>query len=213
VTFERFNEAARTTMVLAQEEARRLRHPHIGTEHLLLALVRDESGPAGEAFHELGVTLEAAREQVATDVPPGEEEVVGQIPFTPRAKGTIEGALRQALGLGHDFIGTEHLLLSLLIERDSRTANAMTLLGAPGDLVRTTLLDARKPQAAPPAGLAPALADAAREVAAARGASTPDAGDLMLALADRSAMLTKAFTELGITPQALRDAIRRARGG
>jgi ATP-dependent Clp protease ATP-binding subunit ClpA len=214
VTFERFNEAARTTIVLAQEEARRLRHPHIGTEHILLALVRDESGPAGATFRELGVTIEGAREQVASDVPPGDVEPEGQIPFTPRAKGTIDGALRQALGLGQDFIGTEHLLLSLLIERDSRTANVMTLLGAPADLVRTTLVEARKPKPVPPAGgLAPWLADHAREVAAARGASPPDAGDLLLALADRSPMLGRTLRDLGVTPQALRDALARARRG
>jgi ATP-dependent Clp protease ATP-binding subunit ClpA len=212
VTFERFNDPAKQTIALAQEEARLLRHGHIGTEHLLLALIRDEAGAAGEAFRELGVTIDAAREQVASDVPPGDEDPAGQTPFTPRAKGTIEGALRQALGLGHDFIGTEHLLLSLLIERDSRTANAMTLLGAPPDLVRTTLLDVRKPKPAAAApGLAPALAERARELAKARGASSPDAGDLMLALADRSPMLGRALTELGVTPETLRAAIQRAR--
>ena len=208
--FERFNEPARMTMTLAQEEARLLRHGHIGTEHLLLALIRDEQGPAGETFRELGVTIEAARDQVANDVPPGATQPAGQIPFTPRAKGTLEGALRQALGLGHDFIGTEHLLLSLLIERDSRTANVMTLLGAPADLVRTTLLE-RKPKPKPAPGLAPALAADAREIATARGAQEPDAGDLLLALADRSPMLGRALKELGVTPEALRAALERAR--
>jgi ATP-dependent Clp protease ATP-binding subunit ClpC len=214
VTFERFNEPAKTTIVLAQEEARALRHPHIGTEHMLLALVRDEEGPAGATFRELGVTIEGARAQVAADVPPGEVEPVGQIPFSPRAKGTIEGALRQALGLGQDFIGTEHLLLSLLIERDSRTANVMTLLGAPAEIVRTTLLAMRTPKrTAEAGGLAPWLAEHAREVAEKRGARQPDAGDLMLALADRSPMLARALRELGVTPQALRDALARSRRG
>jgi ATP-dependent Clp protease ATP-binding subunit ClpC len=214
VTFERFNDPARATIVLAQEEARRLRHPHIRTEHLLLALVRDDAGPAGATFRQLGVTLDGAREQVAADVPPGEVEPTGQIPFSPRAKGTIDGALRQALGLGQDFIGTEHLLLSLLIERDSRTANVMTLLGAPADLVRTTLVSARKPKpAAPAGGLAPWLTEHAQELAKARGAAQPDAGDLTLALADRSPMLGRALKELGVTPQGLRDALARARGG
>jgi ATP-dependent Clp protease ATP-binding subunit ClpA len=214
VTFERFNEPAKTTIVLAQEEARALRHPHIGTEHMLLALVRDEEGPAGATFRELGVTVEGARAQVAADVPPGEVEPVGQIPFSPRAKGTIEGALRQALGLGQDFIGTEHLLLSLLIERDSRTANVMTLLGAPPETVRTTLLALRTPKRkAEAGGLAPWLAEHAQEVAGKRGASQPDAGDLMLALADRSPMLARALRDLGVSPQALRDALQRSRGG
>ena len=120
------------------------------------------------------------------------------------------------MGLKSDVVGTEHVLLALLIERDSRTASVLTLLGCPPDLLRTTVLEQRAaPKAATPpaAGLAPALAERARDVAQARGASTPDAGDLMLALADRSAMLTRALTELGVTPQALRDAIQRARGG
>ena len=209
---ERFNGPANQAIGRAQEEARAMGHPLVGTEHLLLGLVADGEGVAGRAFKELGVTLEGAREQVLAEVPPG-QGTPGELPFSPRARGTIEGATRQAMGLKDDFVGTEHLLLSMLIERDSRTANVLTLLGAPPDLLRTTLLEAREPRAkSPTAGLAPALADSARDVAAARGASTPDAGDLMLALADRSAMLTRAFTELGITPQALRDAIQRARG-
>jgi ATP-dependent Clp protease ATP-binding subunit ClpA len=212
--FERFNEAAEQAVAVAQDEARAMGHWYVGTEHLLLGLVADADGPAGRAFKELGVTVDGARAQVTAEVPPSSNEPQGEIPLSPRAKGTIDGAPRQAMGLKDDFVGTEHLLLSLLIERDSRTANALTLLGAPPDLLRTTVLDLRQPKPkAPAAGLAPALADAAREVAKGRGVSTPDAGDLMLALADRSAMLTRALTELGITPQALRDAIQRARSG
>ena len=214
MTFERFNDGADRVLARAADEARNMGHWYVGTEHLLLGLVADTDGPAGRAFKKLGVTLDGARAQVNAEVPPSGDEPPGEIPLSPRAKGTIDGAPRQAMGLKDDFVGTEHLLLSLLIERDSRTANVLTLLGAPPDLLRTTLLDTRKPKPkSAAAGLAPALADAAREVAAGRGASTPDAGDLMLALADRSAMLTRAFTDLGITPQALRDAIQRARGG
>ena len=214
---ERFDDAARRAIGRAQDEARAMGHPLVGTEHILLGLVADTEGIAGQAFKQLGVTVESAREQVLAEVPPG-QGTPGELPFSPRARGTIDGAPRQAMGLKDGFVGTEHLLLSMLIERDSRTANVLTLLGAPPDLLRTTVLDARRPQprpqsAAPAGGLAPGLADAARDVATARGASAPDAGDLMLALADRSAMLTRAFTELGITPQALRDAIRRARSG
>jgi hypothetical protein len=136
--------------------------------------------------------------------------------FTPRARAAVIAAQTVARERGHGVVGTEHVLLALLIERDSRTASVLTLLGCPPDLLRTTVLEQRAaPKVAkpPPAGLAPALAERARDVAQARGASTPDAGDLMLALADRSAMLTRALTELGVTPQALRDAIQRARGG
>jgi len=214
MTFERFDPGADRVLARAAEEARSMGHWYVGTEHLLLGLVADTDGPAGRAFKQLGVTLEGARAQVTAEVPPSNDAPPGEIPLSPRAKGTIDGAPRQAMGLKDDFVGTEHLLLSLLIERDSRTANVLTLLGAPPDLLRTTVLETRTPKPkSPAAGLAPALADAARDVAAGRGASTPDAGDLMLALADRSAMLTRAFTELGITPQALRDAIQRARGG
>jgi ATP-dependent Clp protease ATP-binding subunit ClpA len=211
--FERFTDGAKEAIGRAQEEARSMGHPLVGTEHLLLGLVADAGGPAGQAFRELGVTSEGAREQVLAEVPPG-DGTAGELPFSPRAKGTIDGATRQAMGFKDDFVGTEHLLLSMLIERDSRTANVLTLLGAPPDLLRTTVLELRTPKpGSAAAGLAPALAERARDVAQARGASTPDAGDLMLALADRSAMLTRALTDLGITPQALRDAIRRARGG
>jgi ATP-dependent Clp protease ATP-binding subunit ClpC len=212
---ERFDEAAERVVAFAQDEARAMGHWYVGTEHLLLGLVADD-GPAGRAFAELGVTLEGTRAQVASEVPPSNNEPPGEIPLSPRARGTLEGAPRQAMGLKSDVVGTEHVLLALLIERDSRTASVLTLLGCPPDLLRTTVLEQRAaPEAAkPPAsGLAPALAERARDVAQARGASTPDAGDLMLALADRSAMLARALTELGVTPQALRDAIQRARGG
>jgi ATP-dependent Clp protease ATP-binding subunit ClpC len=209
-----YTSRAKKVLELAMSEARELNHSYVGTEHLLLGLVADD-GPAGRAFAELGVTLEGARAQVAAEVPPSNNEPPGEIPLSPRARGTLEGAPRQAMGLKDDVVGTEHLLLALLIERDSRTASVLTLLGCPPDLLRTTVLaqrEAPKPKSAA-AGLAPALAERARVVAQARGASTPDAGDLMLALADRSAMLTRALTELGVTPQALRDAIQRARGG
>jgi ATP-dependent Clp protease ATP-binding subunit ClpA len=211
---DRFNEAAERVVAFAQDEARAMGHWYVGTEHLLLGLVADD-GPAGRAFGELGVTLDGARAQVTAEVPPSNNEPPGEIPLSPRARGTLEGAPRQAMGLKDDVVGTEHLLLALLIERDSRTASVLTMLGCPPDLLRTTVLAQRAaPKPKPPAaGLAPALAERARDVAQARGASAPDAGDLMLALADRSAMLTRALSELGVTPQALRDAIQRARGG
>ena len=209
--YERFTDGARAAIQRAQEEARQLKHTHVGTEHLLLGLVADE-GPAGQAFSTLNVTLDGAREQVRTEVPPG-ETTPGELKFSPRAKGTLDGAPRQARGLKDDYVGTDHLLLALLIERDSRTANVLTLLGCPPDLLRTTVLQGRKaqPVAPPTPGLAPALAAAAREVAAERGAGTPEAGDLMLALTSRSPMLGRALAELGVTPDALRAAVQRAR--
>ena len=215
MTFERFTEPAKQVVVAAQEEARQLGHPYIGTEHLLLGLVADKGGPAGRAFETLGVTLETARAQVTAEVPPSGSESPGKIPYSPRAKGTLEGAPRQAMGLKDDYVGTEHLLLALLIERDSRTASVLSSLGCPPDLLRTTVLEERTAKPAEPKpspGLAPALADAARNVAAERGAAQPDAGDLVFAIAGRSALVGRALAELGVTTDALRAAIERARG-
>jgi ATP-dependent Clp protease ATP-binding subunit ClpA len=209
--FERFTDPAKQTIALAEGEARTMGHPYVGTEHLLLGLVADDAGPAGRAFATLGVTLENARAQVTAEVPPNVNEPLAEIPFSPRAKGTLDGAPRQAMGLKDDFVGTEHLLLALLIERDSRTANVLSSLGCPPDLLRTTVLEDRPAKPKPAPGLAPALATAAREIAAGRGAAQPDAGDLLLALADGSGLLTRALMELGVTPKALRAAIERAR--
>ena len=216
MTHEGLTEPSKQALVLAHDEARKLGHPYIGTEHLLLGLIADEGGPAGRAFKTLGVTLETARAQVAAEVPPSGGESPGEIPYSPRAKGTLDGAPRQAMGLRDDFVGTEHLLLALLIERDSRTANVLSSLGCPPDLLRTTVLDERtlkpaEPKTKPAPGLAPALATAAREIATDRGAAQPDAGDLLLALADSSGLVARALTELGATPQTLRAAIERAR--
>jgi len=181
---ERFTAEARQVIVLAQEEARALEHAQIGTEHFLLGLIGEGTGPAGRAFARLGVTLEAARAQVRADVPPGDAASPGQLPFSPRAKATLDGAMRQALGLGHDYIGTEHLLLALLIERDSRTAGILASLGCPPDLLRDTVLEKR-----------PA-----------------DDGDALLALAEGDGVAARALAELGGTPEALRAAVERARG-
>lgn len=211
---EGFTDPAKRTIARAQEEARTMGHPYVGTEHVLLGLVADDAGPAGRAFDALGVTLETARAQVTLEVPPSGDATPGEIPFSPRAKGTLEGAPRQAMGLKDEFVGTEHLLLALLIERDSRTANVLSSLGCPPDLLRTTVLVERtakpaKPKPAP--GLAPALATATRETAAARGADHPDAGDLVLAIAGRSPLVARTLAELGVTTDALRAAFERAR--
>jgi ATP-dependent Clp protease ATP-binding subunit ClpC len=114
--FERFSERARQVVVLAQDEARALRHQYIGTEHLVLGLLREEAGLAARVLESLGVTLEAARAEVRSIVGEGDSEarVTGQIPFTPQAKEALELALREALSLGHQYIGTEHVLLGLV---------------------------------------------------------------------------------------------------
>jgi uncharacterized protein (TIGR00255 family) len=105
--FERFTERARQVVVLAQDEARALKHNYIGTEHILLGLLREEEGLAARVLEQLDITVEEVRAQVARIVGQGDEVTTGQIPFTPRAKKVLELALREALSLGHNYIGTE----------------------------------------------------------------------------------------------------------
>jgi len=134
--FERFTERARQVIVLAQEEARVLRHTYIGTEHLLLGLLREQEGIASRALAALGIGIERVRVEVIRIVGRGEEATHGQIPFTPRAKKVLELGLREAQALGHNYIGTEHLLLGLARE-DSGVASSILLdLGADADRVR-----------------------------------------------------------------------------
>jgi ATP-dependent Clp protease ATP-binding subunit ClpC len=190
--FERFTERARQTIVLGQEEARRLGSSHIGTEHLLLGLIGEAEGSAGQAFARLGVTLDSARAQVASEVPADGGSPPGQIPFSPRAKATLDAAPRQALGLKDTEVGTEHMLLALLIERDRRTASILSSLGCPPDLLRTTVLEDRTTES-------PEDPD--------------DDGDALLALAEGSNVAGQALVDLGVTVDALKAAIERARGG
>ena len=129
--FERFTDRARRVVVLAQEEARLLSHNYIGTEHLLLGLLHtDHGGIAARALESLGVTLDAARDQVREIIGEGQQSQQGHIPFTPRAKKVLELSLREALNLGDDHIGTEHLLLGLLAEADGVGAQVVARLGA-----------------------------------------------------------------------------------
>jgi ATP-dependent Clp protease ATP-binding subunit ClpC len=134
--FERFSDRARRVVVLAQEEARLLGHNYIGTEHLLLGLLADGEGTAARALESLGVTLDAAREQVREIIGEGKGPPQGHIPFTPRAKKVLELSLREALERGGDLIGTEHLLLGLLAEADGAGAQIVARLGASPRAVR-----------------------------------------------------------------------------
>ncbi len=140
--FERFTDRARQVVVLAQDEARALGHAYIGTEHLLLGLLREEEGLAAQALHQLGVSLEAAREQVLAIVGPGEEGAgaTGQIPFTPRGKRALELALREALALGHNHIGTEHVLLGLLRQGEGVASKVLHAFGVDEDAARDEVL-------------------------------------------------------------------------
>jgi len=134
--FERFTERARKVVVLAQEEARHFNHNYIGTEHLLLGLLREDEGVAARALSSLGVTLDEVREQVESIVGYGEEGSGGQAPFTPRSKKVLELALREALQLGHNYIGTEHILLGLVRESEGVAARVLSNLDIDPDKVR-----------------------------------------------------------------------------
>jgi ATP-dependent Clp protease ATP-binding subunit ClpC len=116
--FERFTDRARRVVVLAQEEARMLNHNYIGTEHILLGLIHEGEGVAAKALESLGISLEAVRQQVEEIIGQGQQAPSGHIPFTPRAKKVLELTFREALRLGHNYIGTEHILLALLEAED-----------------------------------------------------------------------------------------------
>jgi ATP-dependent Clp protease ATP-binding subunit ClpC len=133
--FERFTQRARRVVVLAQEEARLLNHNYIGTEHILLGLIREGEGVAAKALESLGISLDAVRQQVETIIGPGQQAPSGHIPFTPRAKKVLELSLREAQQLGHNYIGTEHILLGLIREGSGVAAQVLVKLGA--DLNRT----------------------------------------------------------------------------
>jgi ATP-dependent Clp protease ATP-binding subunit ClpA len=134
--FERFTERARHLVVLAQEEARVLQHGYIGTEHLLLGLLREEEGLAARVLDSLGVEIDEVRAQVARVVGRGDEVTNGQIPFTPRAKKVLELALREARSLGHDYIGTEHVLLGLVRENEGVGARVLREFGVDAEKIR-----------------------------------------------------------------------------
>jgi ATP-dependent Clp protease ATP-binding subunit ClpC len=132
--FERFTDRARRVVVLAQEEARMLNHNYIGTEHILLGLIHEGEGVAARALEELGIDLDAVRLNIREIIGEGQTAPTGHIPFTPRAKKVLELSLREALNLGHNYIGTEHILLGLVREGEGVAAQVLGKLGA--NLVR-----------------------------------------------------------------------------
>src|SRR5437763_1678522 len=138
--FERFTERARQVVVLAQEEARTLKHNYIGTEHILLGLLREEEGLAARVLESLDITVERVRAQVVRIVGSGEEVTTGQIPFTPRAKKVLELALREALSLGHNYIGTEHILLGLVRENEGVAARILLDFDADAEKIRNEII-------------------------------------------------------------------------
>jgi ATP-dependent Clp protease ATP-binding subunit ClpC len=138
--FERFTDRARRVVVLAQEEARMLNHNYIGTEHILLGLIHEGEGVAAKALESLGIALEGVRSQVEEIIGQGQQAPSGHIPFTPRAKKVLELSLREALQLGHNYIGTEHILLGLIREGEGVAAQVLVKLGADLNRVRQQVL-------------------------------------------------------------------------
>jgi ATP-dependent Clp protease ATP-binding subunit ClpA len=230
--FERFTELARQVVVLAQEEGRALQHNYIGTEHILLGLLRAEEGTAARALESLGVGLEGVRAHVRRIVGAGEEISAQQIPFTPRAKKVLELALREALSLNHNYIGTEHILLGLVYENEGVASRILLEYDADSQKVRDEvlrLLGEPPPEsrvvvragAHPPSpafdrswldGLARLLGplgfDIKRELE-----REPDTGDLLLALASApDTRAAAALRALGMDLDALVKAIEDVRG-
>ncbi len=224
--FERFTEQARQVVVLAQEEARTLKHDYIGTEHILLGLLREQEGVAAGVLESLEITVERVRGQVLRIVGTG-DAVISQIPFTPRAKKVLELALREALNLGHNYIGTEHILLGLVRENEGLASRILLDFDAGPDKLRREVIRAlsrpggsRESQggAVPgvefriQVGLAPKLR---RLLMAAAGRALDDGRtetqlrDLLLALThDQEA--ARQLVELGVEEPAVREAHERA---
>ena len=174
--FERFTERARQVVVLAQDEARALKHNYIGTEHILLGLLREEEGLAARVLESLDITVEEVRAQVARIVGQGDEVTTGQIPFTPRAKKVLELALREALSLGHNYIGTEHILLGLVRENEGVAARILLDFDADAEKIRNEIIrmlsgPGRRQQGGS-AG-APARSRRARSCSTSSGATSP----------------------------------------
>ncbi|MBO3747489.1 hypothetical protein J5X84_15535 [Streptosporangiaceae bacterium NEAU-GS5] len=158
--FERFTDRARRVVVLSQEEARMLYHNYIGTEHVLLGLIREETGIAVRVLRALGVTLEDVRAQIEVIIGRGPTSPPGHIPFTPRAKKILEFSLREALQLGHNYIGTEHILLGLVREclageREAVAAQILTHLGVDFNQIRTEVLELMRTEAEARRGTVP----------------------------------------------------------
>ena len=138
--FERFTDRARRVIVLAQDEAKLLNHNYIGTEHLLLGLIHEGEGVAAKALEQMGISLQAAREQVVEIMGQGQQVPSGHIPFSPRAKRVLELSLREALQMNHNYIGTEHILLGLVREGEGVAAQVLLKLGADLGRVRSTVI-------------------------------------------------------------------------
>ncbi len=232
--YERFTEQARQVVVFSQEEARVLKHNYIGTEHILLGLMREEEGIAARVLKILGLTVERVRAGVLDIVGSGEELAPGQIPFTPRAKTVLELSLREALSLSHNYIGTEHILLGLVRENGGVAARILLDRDADAETVRDEVIQMlsgpagrRHPRAAGPgpslerSGLSDALLDGAGaplrtlvDEIEERLGRPADAGDLLVLLASVPGGIGQSvLAALGIEAEALARAVDHARTG
>jgi ATP-dependent Clp protease ATP-binding subunit ClpA len=230
--FERFTDKARHVVVLAQEEARRLSHNYIGTEHLLLGLLGEAGGVGGRALTGVGMTLEGARQEVLDIIGRGKSAPSGHIPFTPRAKKVLELALREALQLQHNYIGTEHVLLGVIREGEGVAVEIMRK-HADLQVIRTGVLDlidtsgfdpnrgrrwlrrrtaafiAGQPAEQETLSASPAADTTLTEAARLAGTAPVGSHHLMLAvLADPQTAAARALTALGIDLEQAKEALR-----
>ena len=197
--FERFTDRARRVVVLAQEEARLLNHNYIGTEHILLGLIHEGEGVAAKALESLGISLEAVRSQVEEIIGQGGSSPSGHIPFTPRAKKVLELSLREALQLGHNYIGTEHILLGLIREGEGVAAQVLVKLGADLSRVRQQVIQLLSGYSGPGGGSAAAgSGDKASAGAGGSGGNDNASGSLVLDQFGRN--LTQVARESGLDP-------------
>ena len=194
--FERFTDRARRVVVLAQEEARLLNHNYIGTEHILLGLIHEGEGVAAKALESLGISLEGVRGQVEELIGQGGSSPSGHIPFTPRAKKVLELSLREALQLGHNYIGTEHILLGLIREGEGVAAQVLVKLGADLSRVRQQVIQLLSGYAGS-GGPMGAASEKAGATSGGRGTDSPS-GSLVLDQFGRN--LTQAATEKKLDP-------------
>jgi ATP-dependent Clp protease ATP-binding subunit ClpC len=147
--FERFTDRARRVVVLAQEESRLFNHDYIGTEHILLGLIHEGEGVAATTLESLGISLDAVRSEVEEMIGHGKSPARGHIPFTPRAKKVLELSLREALQLGHNYIGTEHILLGLIREGEGVAAQVLQKLGLSLDAARREIIELLEVEGSP----------------------------------------------------------------
>jgi ATP-dependent Clp protease ATP-binding subunit ClpA len=225
--FERFTDEARQVVVLAQEEARTLRHSYIGTEHILLGLAREPNTVASRALSSVGLPIERVRAEVARRVGVGNEVTEGQVPFTPRAKKVLELSLREALSLGDDGIGADHILLGLLRERDGVGSEILVAASGDAETIRGEVMRIRAGAGEPwrarsggplgpaevrmLAGLIPVLRRLSHEISTELG-RRPDAGDLLIVLAcARDTVAGRALAALEVDPDALWATVERLR--